>query len=223
MRVLLCNYHILLAEVLAHVLTARGREVVAVARTVDEATAVLREHRVDVLLLDVASGVDRPLDRLAEVRRVAAGTSIVLLAEDADPTLIRVARAAGASAIADKHKPVNDIIGLLDRVYAGEPVWPDPAPVGPRTPTRCRRATDDVHRLAAFLTPRERQVLSALVCGGDTRKVARSLGIATATARCHIQCVLTKMGAHSRLEVATAAVRHGMVDPKTGEWLIAVR
>jgi two-component system nitrate/nitrite response regulator NarL len=73
--------------------------------------------------------------------------------------------------------------------------------------------------LAAFLTPREREVLSALVCGDDTKKVARSLGIAAATARCHIQSLLTKMGAHSRLEAATTAVRSGMINPETGQWL----
>jgi two-component system nitrate/nitrite response regulator NarL len=52
--------------------------------------------------------------------------------------------------------------------------------------------------------------------------VARSLGIASTTARCHIQSLLTKMGAHSRLEVATVAVRSGMVSPASGEWLIPV-
>ena len=46
-----------------------------------------------------------------------------------------------------------------------------------------------------FLTARERQVLAALVRGADTRQMARSLGISTTTTRCHVQSVLTKMGA----------------------------
>jgi two-component system, NarL family, nitrate/nitrite response regulator NarL len=62
-------------------------------------------------------------------------------------------------------------------------------------------------------------VLGALVRGDDTSKLARSLGIASATARCHVQNVLTKLGAHSRIEAATNAVRHGMVSPNTGRWL----
>ena len=64
-------------------------------------------------------------------------------------------------------------------------------------------------------------MLSALVRGDDTNTLARSLGIAAATARCHIQNVLTKLGAHSRLEAATRAVRNGMVSPETGAWLAA--
>jgi two-component system nitrate/nitrite response regulator NarL len=81
---------------------------------------------------------------------------------------------------------------------------------------------NDAQRLGRYLTAREREVLSALVRGDDTAKLARNLGIAAATARCHIQSVLTKMGAHSRLEVATTAVRCGMVSPESGEWLIRV-
>jgi two-component system nitrate/nitrite response regulator NarL len=58
-----------------------------------------------------------------------------------------------------------------------------------------------------------------LVRGEDTAKLARRLGISRTTVRCHVQSVLTKMGAHSRLEVATTAVRTGVVSPRTGEWL----
>ncbi len=62
-------------------------------------------------------------------------------------------------------------------------------------------------------------MLRGLVRGDDTNKLARSMGIASATARCHIQNVLTKLGVHSRLEAATSAVRYGLVSPETGDWL----
>jgi two-component system nitrate/nitrite response regulator NarL len=114
------------------------------------------------------------------------------------------------------------MIDLLDRVHAGQQVPIPTLRTAPSTPQSWRWAVNDAHRLAAYLTPREREVLSALVCGQDTKKVARSLGITATTARCHIQSLLTKMGAHSRLEVATTAVRFGIINPTTGEWLIPV-
>jgi len=52
--------------------------------------------------------------------------------------------------------------------------------------------------------------------------ITLALGITANTARCHIQAVLMKLGAHSRLEAATTAVRYGMVDPQTGKWLLPV-
>lgn len=219
MRILICADHIVFAESLAHLLTGRGKQVVASTNDLDRAAEVLREEFVDVFLLDVLLGAEGTLGRVAGLRRVVPHTRVVLLSGRVDRALVIAGQAAGVRAIADKRQPVARIIDILDRVHAGRPV---PITVGKTPPSvlrsgQCR--VNDAERLAAYLTPREREVLSALVCGNDTKKVARSLGIAATTARCHIQSVLTKMGAHSRLEVATTAVRSGMVNPTTGEWL----
>jgi two-component system nitrate/nitrite response regulator NarL len=222
MRILVCDYQVVFAESLAHVLSSRGNHVVAVTHDLDWAATVLREETVDVFLFDVVFGGERQLHRLAELRRLAMHTHLVLLSGGVDFALVAAARAAGVQAVSDKRQPVADIIDLLERVYAGDSLPLTPASTGAAVPRQGRYRVNDAHRLAAFLTPRERQVLSALVCGDDTKKVARSLGIASTTARCHIQSLLTKMGAHSRLEVATVAVRSGMVSPASGEWLIPV-
>jgi len=219
MRILICDYHVLFAESLAHLLTARGIEVVAIAHHPDRALAVLRYERVDVCLLDVHFGPENAVDRLGELRAAAPGTRILLLTGLVDSNLLAAASLVGVHGVADKRQPVAEIIELLDRVYAGESV---PARDRAHVVIPRQRPANDAQRLAAYLTPRERQVVSALVCGTDTARLARSMGIAATTARCHIQSVLTKMGAHSRLEVATTAVRSGMVSPETGEWLIPV-
>jgi two-component system, NarL family, nitrate/nitrite response regulator NarL len=220
MRILICDQHVVFAESLAYLLAYRGEQVVGTTHDLDDAAALLREQAVDVFLLDVVFGDDRPLGRLTELRSAAPETSMVLLSGRIDPPLIAAARAAGVHAVADKRRSFTEIIRLLDSVHAGDHPRLGPAPADPTVPRQRRCPANDAQRLAAFLTPRERQVLSALVCGEDTRSVARSLGITYTTARCHIQSLLTKMGAHSRLEVATMAVRSGMVSPQTGEWLI---
>ena len=110
------------------------------------------------------------------------------------------------------------MLQILDRVVAGESVI-QPERAAPLPVNTVRRHANDALRLASFLTLREREVLCGLVQGDDTNKLARSMGIASATARCHIQNVLTKLGVHSRLEAATSAVRYGLVSPETGDWL----
>jgi two-component system nitrate/nitrite response regulator NarL len=206
------------AESLAHVLSVRGKEIVAVTREHDQLLAVLRVQQVDVCLLDLASGTESIPDRLTTLREAAPGTHLVLLSGEVDEALVAAGRAAGVRGIGDKRRTLTEVVHLLDRVYAGEIVLPAGAadPVGSGAAGRPR---NDAQRLAGFLTPREREVLGALVRGDDTSKLARSLGIASATARCHVQNVLTKLGAHSRIEAATTAVRHGMVSPNTGRWL----
>jgi two-component system nitrate/nitrite response regulator NarL len=219
MRIVICAEHILFAESLAHLLTVRGKQVVATTHDLDRAAAVLRNTPADLFLLDVAIGAEWTLGRLARLRAEVPQTRVILLSGTVDRALVTAGQAAGVSAIADKRRPVAEIIDLLERVHAGERVPTPAARTAPAAPQSWRCGVNDAQRLAAFLTPREREVLSALVCGDDTKKVARSLGIAAATARCHIQSLLTKMGAHSRLEAATTAVRSGMINPETGQWL----
>jgi two-component system nitrate/nitrite response regulator NarL len=219
MRLLICDYHLVFAESLAYVLAGRGMHVVAVARDPDQLLETLRQEPVDICLFDLAFGTGLDLDRLAELRLAAPGTRFVLLTAAADRKMLAAARAAGVRGVGDKRQPVSEIIHLLERVYAGEWVASVDSTSSPSAPGTPWHPCNEVQRLAGFLTPREREVLSALVRGDDTNKLARSLGIATATARCHVQNVLTKLGAHSRLEAATSAVRYGMVSPETGDWL----
>jgi two-component system nitrate/nitrite response regulator NarL len=221
MRIVLCDHHVVFAEALGHLLAERGADVVAVTNNLDDACIVLENKLVDICLLDVVFGEETVIDRLSELRSAAPATDLVLLTGQVDQALVAAATAAGVRGIAEKRQPVAEIIDLLARVHLGQTAIPASPPAA-LSRSGGRSVANDAQRLARFLTAREREVLSALVRGDDTAKLARNLGIAAATARCHIQSVLTKMGAHSRLEVATTAVRCGMVSPESGEWLIRV-
>lgn len=215
MRVLICDDHVVFAESLAHLLTARGDQVVAVVHDPDEALAVLRREQVDVFLLDLMYGRETVLHRLGELC-AATDAGVVLLSGRLDDQVLLVAREAGVRGVADKRQPFTEILGVLARVHSTDHL----AYPARRWGAAAHRPTGNpLRRLADFLTPRERQTLCALVRGEDTRALARSLGVSRATARSHVQSVLNKLGAHSRLEAATAAVRNGVVHPETGAWL----
>jgi len=217
LRILICDYHVIVAEALASVLTGRGDDVIATTHDIDTAADVLRTADVDVCLLSLVFRGERHLHRIVDVRRAAPRTRLLLLVSRVDAAVLAAARDAGAAAIADQRQSMRRTIELIDRLGRGAAsaggvlVAAEPTGGSART---------DVRRLATFLTVREREALGVLVIGGDTRTVARSLGIAPATARCHIQSLLTKMGAHTRLEAATTAVRAGIVSPDTGDWLL---
>jgi len=63
------------------------------------------------------------------------------------------------------------------------------------------------------LTSREHEILGLLASGEDTQRIARRLGISTATVRNHAQNILRKLGVHSRLEAVALAFRSGGGDP----------
>jgi two-component system nitrate/nitrite response regulator NarL len=220
MRVVLCDKHAVFAESLAFLLTARGHDVVAVTGRLAEARAEVAREEPDLCVVGVASDDNLDLTAFRELCDAAGPIPVVLLAGDVDPGVPAEALGCGARGVIDKRQPIVGVISRLSRVHAGELLSPE-LPLCP-TPPQAARPSNDSLRLAAFLTPRERQVLVALVRGDDTAKLATSLGISTTTVRCHVQSLLTKMNAHSRLEVATTAVRDGMVSPVTGQWLAVV-
>ncbi len=63
----------------------------------------------------------------------------------------------------------------------------------------------------ADLTRREREVLQLLATGASTREIAEKLFISTPTLRNHIHQILYKLGAHSRLEAVTLAIRSSLI------------
>jgi DNA-binding NarL/FixJ family response regulator len=62
-----------------------------------------------------------------------------------------------------------------------------------------------------ILTPRELQVLRLLAEGHKTEEVATLMSISTATVRNHVEHVLRKLHAHSRLEAVAVARKLGLV------------
>ena len=64
---------------------------------------------------------------------------------------------------------------------------------------------------APALTQRELDVLRLLARGAETAEIARELGISATTVRNHVQHILEKMGAHTRLQAVSLARRHHLV------------
>ena len=64
---------------------------------------------------------------------------------------------------------------------------------------------------APALTPREREVLTAMADGASNKVIARRLGISFHTAKFHVASILTKLDADTRTEALARAARMGLV------------
>ena len=126
-----------------------------------------------------------------------------------DPDILRAGIEAGAAGFVRKDESVDGIVRRLELVAAGEAAFDLGAL---RTAVNRRTARSPGRQLLQRLSPREREVLGLLVDGRDTVDIASSLHIADSTARTHVQNVLVKVGAHSRLQAAAIAVQLGILD-----------
>ena len=112
---------------------------------------------------------------------------------------------SGVSGVTHLGQSVAQIAETLDATEAGQDVL-NPGPL--RAPTR------DTNRLAE-LSPREREILSRIAYGQSTRQMSFDMTITVDTVRTYVKNVLTKLGAHSRLELAALASREGLLVDQT--------
>ncbi len=205
--VVLGDDHAVFLDALSAVLAQRGFTV-TVARTLAETVESVRLHKPDVCLIDRHFAGDDGLDSIAIMIAASSRTKVLVLSADADNDGVRQALQAGASGYLHKTRGVSALTGAIERVLRGEVVVNVPKTAAARR----SRQTEDVRRLAAYLTGREWQCLGLLVDGMATTAMAAKLGVSSTTVRSHVQALLTKLGVHSRLEAASFAVRYRLLD-----------
>lgn len=208
MRVILGTDQRLFADALQATLMAHGVTVAGWARSPHE---VIREAvtQLPQICLIRARWLVGNGARLFDVLHPAI--KIVALAEAADAALAAGTRGTGVAAVVSQNQHVADLVEILRRVRAGE----RPLPAGQATPVRALRprAPAANGNLPHGLTLREHEVLMLIADGHATRDIAHELAITLHTARTHVQSVLFKLGAHSRLEACGMVARSGMPRP----------
>ncbi len=212
--------HSVFLDAMSAVLLQRGYEV-TVAHSVADTIETVRRIQPDVCLIDRHFAGDNGITAISPMLAASSRTKVLVLSADPDTEGIRQALHAGASGYLHKTRGVSALTRAIDRVQRGEVVVDVPKPVLARPPAW----QDDAHRLAGFLTARERECLLLLVEGLDTAGIATKLGVSAATVRTHVQSLMTKLGVHSRLEAASYAVRYRLLEdevlrfPSTGTGL----
>src|SRR5205814_8730829 len=115
----------------------------------------------------------------------------------------------GEAGVLCKDQNVDHIAGALDVIASGGVVY-GPVQAHPsrsRARQRCHPVGD--------LTSREKEVLSRIVAGQSTQQMTREMNVAASTLRTYVKSMLTKLGAHTRLEAAVLATREDLLGEHT--------
>jgi DNA-binding NarL/FixJ family response regulator len=201
--VVIVDDHLLVADSVAAALDAADDvSVVFVAGTCADGLAAVRRHQPDVLLLDQRLPDGLGTDLLPALEHASPRTRVILVTgADTDDVLHRAFEGGCAGYIA-KGQRAATLLDAVRKAAAGETVL---------SPGDLRRLVHRQVRLGDDLTARERDVLLHLVEGRSTAWLAQQLNITPATTRNHIQAVISKLGAHSKLEAVSIALREGIV------------
>jgi two-component system nitrate/nitrite response regulator NarL len=225
MRIVICDGHRVFADALASLLQDAGHEVVGTALDLDEAAGLLgasQEARpaADACVIDLRRRGSGLRPEIAQAIAAVPGIAFVALSGSPDPSSLRHAIAAGVRGVALKGDAFSEFLRVLTEAVSrqrpgdAQAGSPEAGPV--ILSASARAALKHADGLAAgpsqFLTEREREALGRLARGESTASMARAMGVRVSTARTHIDAVLYKLGAHTRLEAVAYAVREGLVD-----------
>lgn len=205
--VVIVDDHLLVADAVSSGLRAHDRvSVLAVAATCADGLTEVGRHRPDVCLLDQRLPDGLGTDLVPHLLAASPGTKVLLVTGDDSIDLLHQALAAGAVGIVSKSQRSGVLHDAVLRAAEGHPVLSD-RDLRRLLPSAGR----DARHLGDDLTPRERDVLRLLAQGMSTRDISGRLSISYATVRNHIQSLMAKLGAHTKLEAVTIALREKIV------------
>jgi two-component system response regulator DegU len=206
-RVVLADDHPIVRAGIRRLLEkAADIEVVGEASDGIEALHLVEDLDPDVLLLDV----EMPGLRGTEVARrlQVAGSPVHILALSSydDEQYIRGMLASGAAGYLTKEEAPQTLVQAVRRIARGEQGW-----ISRRVAVQLADWSQEKTSKGISLTGQEKEVLRLVVAGKTNHEIGKALGLSEKKIEQHLQVVLAKLGAASRMEAAMRAVHEGLV------------
>ncbi len=188
-------------------------EVVGEAGTGDEAVAAVSADHPDVVVMDIRMPGMDGIEATREITRTGEGTRVLILTTFDDDEYVYAALRAGASGFLVKDMALEEILGAVRVVAAGD------ALIAPSVTRRlieefaARPGPISRWRPADGVTDREREVLTLVGRGLSNPEIATELFISTATVKAHVARLFTKLQARDRVHLCIMAYEMGLVAP----------
>jgi len=207
-RILIADDHEVVRRGLASLFADTEIEIIGEAESGTAVVQLARQHRPDVVLLDIRMGNNDGLAALKSIREELTDTRVVILSTYNNPTYIARAITLGASDYLLKGCSREELIDSIKAAASGDAM----------------RGSDEMRRVAGTmrtttvlpdenlpLTRRETQVLRHIALGLSNKEIGKSLSISVETVKEHVQNILRKVQASDRTQAAVWAVRKGLV------------
>jgi DNA-binding NarL/FixJ family response regulator len=201
-RVMVVDDHAIVRQGISDVLAADADiEIVALAKSGEEAVGVVADLRPDVVLMDLSMPGMDGVEATRQTMAAAPGVRVVMLTSFAEPQHVNAALDAGAVGYLLKDAEGEEIVRAVKAANRGE------APFSPRAAGALLSRRSE-RRSIEDLTPREREVLALVGEGLANKQISRRLGIKEKTVKAHLSNVFQRIGVSDRTSAALWAARH---------------
>jgi len=212
-RILIADDHPIFRDGLRRLLESeKGFKVIAEACDGIEAVEFVRKLKPEILLLDLAMPRRAGLEALRELSTNSVPVRVILLTAAAEREQIVEALQLGARGVVLKDCGTEVLMKSIRAVLGGE-YWVGREPVS-NLMQYLRGLMDSstkISRQRRFgLTPRELDIVSAVVAGYANKEIAEHFKISEDTVKHHLSNIFDKTGVSTRLELALFAVNQAL-------------
>ena len=215
-RIVVADDHPVVCIGVRNMLTEKdGFEVVGDASDGDEAITQTLELEPDILLLDVMMPRLPGIEAMRAIMNGSPTVKILLLTSTITTQQIIEALHIGARGIVLKDALAGHLQTAIRTVIGGD-YW-----IGGKRVVNLVSALHDLMQQAALpqrktygLTPRELEVVGAIVEGCSNRDIAKQFSLSEETVKRHLSNIFDKTGVSTRLELALFAIAHHLVEPQ---------
>ena len=208
-RVMLADDHPIVMTGFAMSLTGQGLDVVAQARTPEEALEQHQQLAPDVIVLDIRFGDQLTgLDVAKQILARSPAAAIVFLSQFDQDSLIKETYRLGGRAFMTKDCDPADLAAAVRRAHEGELYF---------LPHIAERLANLSVRGDASpqsqLDERALEIFTLMAEGLTNAEIAEKLDVSTKTISNISQAVKEKLGVHRPAYITRLAVKHGLIEP----------
>lgn len=221
MKLMIVDDHPLFREGLKTIISReKNYTVIAEAGNGKEGIALGKEHKPDIMLVDVSMPGKNGIQMIRELRDALPGTRFIIISMHSEPDYIVEAFRAGATGYMIKESAASSLIKGLDTVAKGE-MFLDIS-LSQEVVFKLLQNKDAQNGGEqdpyTSLTAREQEILRMLAEGITTKEVAKKLYISPKTVENHRTNLMKKLGLKNSVELIRYAARLGLIDLDT--WAI---
>ena len=216
-RIVIADDHPIFRDGLRRLLEAEpDLKVLGEASDGAEAVRMARQLKPDILLLDLAMPKHPGLEALRDLSTGSGANAtpvrVILLTAAAEKSQIVEALQLGARGVVLKDSATQLLLKAIHTVMSGE-YWVGRESVSNLVQylrTLVQSSSDEARQKKFGLTPRELEIVAAVVAGYSNKEIAEYFKISEDTVKHHLSNIFDKLGVSTRLELALFAVNQSL-------------
>lgn len=194
--------------------------VVGEAENGDQALALVREKKPDVLLLDLSMPGTAGVETTSEIRKRSLRTRVLILTMHAGSAYVEAALAAGASGYILKRSLDSDLVSAIRNVHEGKAAIDSGVTRALVEKAIGRRGSRKPSARESFdlLSRREKQVLTLVAEGYTNDEIASKVFISVKSVETYRSRLLKKLQIRTRRDIVRFAVSAGLFISERSEF-----